>query len=935
MAELPIQLPEITAPIPKLEPPPVPVISLQPLDFTTMQKAFEDMQLQQAIAENLEINDGIELSAKYEEPDIKPYVDAFNAWKGANPIQSCIQMFAHTMTAQSLCLVPCMPGEKRPIGTWKSIKATPAIASFQSNGFGFLTESSNLIIIDVDVQNNGLHYWNNIVQILGLSDMLRNVPCEMTTTGGYHYYFKGKAPQSNGTIIYVENGKTVKVSIDVKSETSFCRCAPSEHIVELGKDGLPKKAKVIDNITWIRPIYDPRYPLIECPQSFLSLMQRTTSIKQTGNRAKIVTEHVQKSQLSPKQALSVECEGGFILDVGGEISDAKDPGTNITYEMGEEICMQGLTDECITGHDAGLKIIRAYAHWAVAGGFEEKGYELMETFNKLRRPASDMNKAGRLGYEWNKAKDVVPGKSVITMRSVVAMLKECNPEMFDRMFRAAKPLPEAKCNTFDKLDNYYFKDFETLCENQVFESRSDLIAFLKVELPRVLALMKVGKGFFVKKDSPDDLFSIITYDDMGGANNFPIEYWSDQIPDKAPEWTIREVPCVDDPTKKKKQHRKSVKFFDFFKENKKHFPSFTKPDVFANGVVPPGMFNMWTGFKAQRVPVVDHALLKPLLDVLRFGWASGKENVYKRIITFLAKTVVEPDIKIGNALVLYGLGGEGKSTIVDFLIGKVLGPQLCTNEPDLQSLFCKQFNAKLRGKKLHTVNECEQDDKTARSKILLNSLKNMITSPTLTVSEKYQNERECRDISNFILCTNHKDAIPIEPPRPDEKETAMERRLTFIQVSRFNFGEVEEQKIKQKWAWFAEVYLKDQNVADHFLTYLLDLPRSEWDQNMNASLRTELTVEIAEMAKEGWQDFIDELFINPDPLAPDYGAVEFGAKALYDRYLAWSKGQKVIGSKTFYNKIAKIADGKRILKGYAYYKFANYKAKLLARPDTN
>ena len=899
MAELKSELPEIYAPNPGLTPPPLAIDSLK----AKVEKQLEDLenlQFQSAIAQDLETN----LPGMIEEENKnKQLSDAYEASIAGFNFKDIIKVAVSELTAKGLVLIPFQDHQKIPKIPWKNVTQTPDITMFDTCNIAISCGPSNIIAVDIDTADNGMDAWRKIVDVLDISEVVDRAPMEITTTGGIHYYFKGSCSTNAKQIICKdENGEQQTLGIDSRSVGGVIRCAPSKHV--------PGKKSLYPHIFWVRSILG--YELPECPKTLVDLLNKEAQLKIVDGRFEYIPA---KAPVAPEDSwmeLSVDEKQQF---EGEKIE--------LTIEQIGAL-LNCLKDSSIDGHDSRAKLIWIVARWSKKNGKPSQAIRTIKKFLSERCPTSKMNEDERFDKAWDDGLARDDGKTV-NVGTLRHMAKKDNPEEYNKIF-PPKPVevnePMQVFNTFTRDDNFYWGDFVRYMTSKVFESKGAMRKELKTYLPRVFALISIGKGIVVKKDNPQDLFSILNFNDMDGVNNFTMKYWSETKDDGE----SREH-------NGKKQYHKLVKFFSFIKENVNEYIGFNRADVYPGGNPPPGTFNLWVGFQAKRT-MLDMTKLQPLFDVLYYGWAGSNPAIFKRIITFLAMTIKEPQKKIGNALVLYGIGGDGKGSVCKFLANYVLGKQLCVLEANLEGLFGKQYNAKLRGKKLLMVNECEADDKSARSKKLLNILKNAIDADTLNVSEKYQAERDVNDFSNFILCTNHKDALPIEPIGADGRETAMSRRLTFIDVKRHTFGEVEEHKIKERWAWFAGTYLESQEIADHFYTFLVDLPKSEWDQNMNASLRTELTDDIAEISKESWQEFIDEICLKPDMMNPNDEKADYQAKVLFDRYVSWCQGRlKPVGSKTFYMNVAKLCDGQKAckIKGVMHYRFTQYRDRIVAQ----
>jgi P4 family phage/plasmid primase-like protien len=94
--------------------------------------------------------------------------------------------------------------------------------------FGILTgKEHNIIVVDIDVRDNGLKTWKKLVKEHGLED---DTICVKTPSGGYHYYFvyDDEASKyfntSSNSIIF--EGK--EVGIDIRSDGGFVVVPPSK-----------------------------------------------------------------------------------------------------------------------------------------------------------------------------------------------------------------------------------------------------------------------------------------------------------------------------------------------------------------------------------------------------------------------------------------------------------------------------------------------------------------------------------------------------------------------------------------------------------------------------------------------------------------------------------------------------------------------------------
>ena len=170
-----------------------------------------------------------------------------------------IQKMATFLTGLGCVVVPGKHQDKRPLKAWAGITQSARPDEFTTDQIGILTGPSQLCVIDVDVKGNGIRDWNKIVSVLDIKDFLRHeVPFEVTTTGGLHFYFK--SPQialQTKAKVYIRTAADSKrvASIDVRAAGGFIRCAPSFHVESSGE----AKAQ---NITWITQPDKSGFPVL-------------------------------------------------------------------------------------------------------------------------------------------------------------------------------------------------------------------------------------------------------------------------------------------------------------------------------------------------------------------------------------------------------------------------------------------------------------------------------------------------------------------------------------------------------------------------------------------------------------------------------------------------------------------------------------------------
>src|SRR6185312_13749272 len=106
----------------------------------------------------------------------------------------------------------------------------------------------------------------------------------------------------------------------------------------------------------------------------------------------------------------------------------------------------------------------------------------------------------------------------------------------------------------------------------------------------------------------------------------------------------------------KRNQRRQVAFAKFLQLHKARLPRFThficepNPDVACRE---PRAFNLYKGFKAQRVPVVNRRLIDPFLRHYRDVLCAGDDAVFRYHLAWWNRVCATPWIKTKVALYFY------------------------------------------------------------------------------------------------------------------------------------------------------------------------------------------------------------------------------------------------------------------------------------------
>lgn len=201
------------------------------------------------------------------------------------------------------------------------------------------------------------------------------------------------------------------------------------------------------------------------------------------------------------------------------------------------------------------------------------------------------------------------------------------------------------------------------------------------------------------------------------------------------------------------------------------------------GAVPAGYYNLWRGYAVEPLPlgVAASALAcKRFLHHLKMNICRGNKSHFRYLLAWIADMVQDPMRKKGVALVLRGKKGTGKSTLADALSG-LLGKHSfkCSKSKHIVG----DFNKTLVDKLLLLAEESF----FAGSHADIGTLKDLITSNTVTIEPKHVNPFEIRSCHRICMLTNSEWAVPA---------TEDERRFFVLDVGEDHI---------QDWDYFAAI----------------------------------------------------------------------------------------------------------------------------------
>lgn len=335
-----------------------------------------------------------------------------------------------------------------------------------------------------------------------------------------------------------------------------------------------------------------------------------------------------------------------------------------------------------------------------------------------------------------------------------------------------------------------------------------------------------------------------------------------------------------------KEKPKFITLQEFMIDNPAKFPIYTsivcKPCDYE---LEQHEYNIWSGFKATKVDVIDMSIVDLYLKHIYEVWCCCDENQYRYVLSWFSQIIQMPYKKTEVVIVLLGEQGGGKGLPVDIMIKYVFGNEISLDTSGINRIT-GNFNNSLKGKILTKVDEISNiNGGNENFHAVFDKLKDIITGESFECEQKGKDPFQITNNNNFIFTSNNFNCLKVE-------ET--DRRFNVLVVDDKYLGNCDY------FDNFSKV-CKNQNAGNHIFTYFLQYTDIV---NLRKIPMTEMKKQMIQNSKPNPLLFLEDFEIKSDI---EVNSKKISNEKIYDEYSNWcsKEGEKVFSKKTFLNNIKK------------------------------
>lgn len=423
---------------------------------------------------------------------------------------------------------------------------------------------------------------------------------------------------------------------------------------------------------------------------------------------------------------------------------------------------------------------------------------------------------------------------------------------------------------FDPKDDFCWMEFDEKYRDIIFKTQEDVLNQTRRDLNRVLCKVEQGAGFIVKKtDCGDNLIDIL--DRNSNFTDMFFRYY-DAKGEKVSEMNFK-------------------RYLQLFSNSINRYRTID----FAPRCKDPKVFNLWTGFVAEKCDI-EMDLIQPILWHIKHIICNGDLISYDYFLDLLYYLLKYPEKPLGVATFIYSRRhGSGKNILLDFLQDYVFGKNITYYTTGLDTVL-EKHNHLLKNKKIVVVDEmASSSDKWVGN---FDKLKSMMTGPFININPKGVNQYSIKNVLAWFLISNHEDSVRLE---------ASDRRYFCLSVSEEKIGD------RKYFKQLAESFT--QKTGNTFYSYIIQRGDAR-----DVNIRTPpITAFKREIIGRGWSSSIKFLFDIKDNKYDD-DETEIKGLKLYEKYEQWclQRREKVKTKTKFCSEIKGYITKKRLRTGMVY-----------------
>lgn len=676
---------------------------------------------------------------------------------------------------------------------WEDTTKENWMNNFQScpdyNNVGIVCgEASGIIVVDVDVKDDGLKWWKENIR-----ENLDHTFHVETGSGGRHYYLKYDPENeiitslTNGTKIVQENGK--KFGIDLKTNKGQVVAPWSIHpdtkkyYVPLDKRGEiwnGDKPKIIHFPMWLYKKFTFKSKMGKPYQNRVKSVGTTSY---DDDDQELLGPIPLPSMFNNNDSRRIEYPSSFpsikeILTYWELIDnfptwneDPKDPYGYILYRAKDEKgdLIPSFCDICGHQHESQNQKI----YFTKSGEVYLRCFQDHENRDFLLYPYPNQDPPSSIHkHDTNDRDGGTPAETYLS--------------------KMEEPHPR-KLNFYD--GTMYYGDVYTKFANKLVISHQEVIN----QLEKVAAYC-ISEQLFVWKGSYQAPL-------MMGKSISVFSYYT-----KPKKEDTHTEPSNQDNSKKTKMGEPQPKKTKAPKNEKHTSDTLLKNSICYNALIfqpyspiqtPPqnNDFNLWQGFRAQVVDKVDESKISLILNHIKEVWAGGNEECYRWILSWYAHIIQKPNVKTQKCLTLVSEQGAGKNVISDFIEEFVIGQLHAITICGLDKITSR-FNAIREGMLMIVLNEV---DACEGFKSAFVKMKSLITEKRQEIERKGIDPTLILDCTNYVILSNDRFSVYVEDG---------DRRYMMPDVS---------DKFKGNTDYFDNLRATlTQDTANHLFTFLLN-----------------------------------------------------------------------------------------------------------------